>query len=107
MPEDYQPSIDPDLVKALATPETPDFERLAQEFTRCYGRYTQANPMHREELAAVADLLRQVWNARGKADILVAHTGAQLDTILDGAHVTNVLTVDANEMEQAIRSLDR
>ncbi len=89
MPEDYQPSIDPDLVKALAKPETPDFAQMADDVV--LGVVGDA-----DLVLSLASALRQVWNARGKADVDVARR-----------QLTNPFEDWPDDIYEAIRSLDR
>jgi hypothetical protein len=70
-------------------PETPDFEKLARQFSPDGAGLTEADKAREAKLTPlVADLLRQVWNARGAADL------AQLQR-------------PVSEVEAAIRALDR
>jgi hypothetical protein len=71
-------------------PESPDFEQLARQFFIDY----RGDP-----IVALAEQLRQVWNARGAADIATLETVVPtLTTVRPGA----MKTLDA-----ALRALDR
>lgn len=90
------------MPNADATVETPDFEQLARRLIVLIdsdGAAEDERPvddLHRQaianQLTVVAEQLRQVWNARGAADIAV---------IDDVAHTNQEPVADA------IRSLDR
>lgn len=75
-------------------PETPDFEKLARQFSPDGAGLTEADKAREAKMTPlVADLLRQVWNARGAADV--------------AAMETSHANYDWSELEAAIRSLDR
>jgi hypothetical protein len=75
-------------------PETPDFEQLARAaLTDQIGQYDAYR------VGPVADALRQVWNARGAADLAVLLAEDREEDDL----VTNALI----RLESAIRKLDR
>lgn len=71
-------------------PESPDFDQMALAIADRFGQDEESMP---RAVADIAEQLRQVWNARGAADI------AKLETAVPGAS-TKVLAV-------ALRSLDR
>jgi hypothetical protein len=74
-------------------PETPDFDRLADV---CLARVHEVrNKGLIAEHSVVVEQLRQIWNARGAADI------AKL-SLLNGVSGPSVKVLD-----QALRSLDR
>jgi hypothetical protein len=72
-------------------PDTPDFDTIAAQLL------VDLEPLAAEEtrqaMAVVAEQLRQVWNARGAADI------AKLEAELPGP--------DVKQLEHALRTLDR
>lgn len=70
-------------------PETPDFDAIID---RCFEECDPQRP-HDIYPAPFVEALRQVWNARGAADI------AKIDEIYSYA--------SWNAMERALRSLDR
>jgi len=73
------------------SPETPDFAKLARAFSA--DGPAAEDPNREERTALIADLLRQIWNARGDADV------AQVNGSL--------LTGNVPKLVDAIRSLDR
>jgi hypothetical protein len=76
-------------------PETPLFEVIAAEIVAMVG---ERGPTDAAKTAAVAVHLRQMWNARGAADI------AKLET-----EIPNAWTVGgpADALTRALRTLDR
>jgi hypothetical protein len=81
-------------------PETPDFERIALAIMLRHRRDIDAADDD-EGQAWIVEQLRQVWNARGAADI------AKLEIALVplvGAH-SSVISI--KHLDQALRQLDR
>lgn len=73
--------------------ETPDFEQLAREIDRIVTEYARTTLDLPDPMPAIVEQLRQVWNARGAADL----------DAMESAHSN----YDWSELEDAIRSLDR
>lgn len=70
--------------------ETPDFEKITERIALRTGAFQATLP---DVVAEVAEQLRQVWNARGAADI------AKVEEVYSHASL--------KAMESALRSLDR
>jgi len=91
-------------------PETPDFHRVAREVME---RRLVIVPTGRGDVApitdawkygvegAIAEALRQVWNARGAADLVAVDVSltSQMGATASGRYVRN--------LDRALRSLDR
>jgi hypothetical protein len=75
--------------------ETPDFEALARRIEHFFSPAVQGDAID------PADALRQVWNARGAADIvkLEAELTSQMGATASGPYVKN--------LDRALRTLDR
>lgn len=69
-------------------PESPDFDQMARDLLDAFIDTRQARPQQ------IVDYLRHVWNARGAADLAIV-----VDERLAG--------VDTEDMERAIKKLDR
>ena len=88
-------------------PETPDFEQLARQIFAVWSEHFRHNSEATRNLEVsitdAADQLRQVWNARGVADLAIVNTAlaAHLGEI---GYSTSAL--DAAVM-LAIQSMDR
>jgi hypothetical protein len=89
-------------------PETPGFEEIARglvdrrfEDTTLALKPETYTPWRQALVRAVADELRQVWNARGAADLTKLETElmAVMGAKSSGPYVKN--------LERALRSLDR
>jgi hypothetical protein len=70
-----------------AVPEVPDFDQIAEKMFDAMGRN------RKERIEHYARRLREIWNARGAADI------ATVEAELPGA--------STQELGRALRSLDR
>jgi len=92
-------------------PETPDFESIARRLIVLVdpnGAEEDENPvddLHRQaianQLAAVVEQVRLVWNARGAADIAKLQTELSMlmGSTMAGPYVSN--------LDRALRTLDR
>ncbi len=81
----------------------PDFEQIAQRTlgdATVIGRTTDAIAI----VVAIAEQLRQVWNARGAADLKEFDAAIATQLQADASHQTNI---DLNAVAHAIRSVDR
>ena len=78
--------------------ETPDFDQIARKLFDDYVGYVD-DP--NATLAAIAEQLRLIWNARGAADItkLEAELSAMMGVTAAGPYVKN--------LDRALRQLDR
>jgi len=78
-------------------PETPDFDHIATSLLRAIEKAGGSDrPV--ASTRAIADQLRQVWNARGAADIAKVE---EVDAELDGGELF------AAGLTHALRTLDR
>ena len=77
-------------------PEPPDFEQLAQDLAETIRGERTDRDMERR----LAEQLRQVWNARGAADI------AKLEWVFD-PEVPSYGPPSMKTLDRALRSLDR
>jgi len=77
-------------------PESPDFDQIARELS--LGLAVLGVAAYREAFAKdLAEQLRQVWNARGAADL--AKVDAEMAASAGHPHAKN--------LDRALRSLDR
>ena len=77
--------------------EPPDFDQIARRLSGVWGDSGTRETMH----AAIAEQLRQAWNARGAADLvkLDAELTSMMGGTASGPYVKN--------LDRALRSLDR
>lgn len=85
----------------------PDFEQIARRIAAETGvgrleEWDSDDPSRVE--AAIAEQLRQIWNARGAADLKEFDAAIATQLQADASHQTNI---DLNAVAHAIRSVDR
>ncbi len=82
-------------------PESPDFEQIAQALVEELGTPAIYDVQH---VRRIVEQLRQVWNARGAADLKEFDAAIATQLQADASHQTNI---DLNAVAHAIRSVDR
>jgi hypothetical protein len=89
-------------------PDTPDFEQIARRVVDAVDSHVhdsvipiKSDPVRETVVRQVAEQLRQVWNARGAADI------ARLETELSSLMGVTAAGQYVKNLDRALRTLDR
>ncbi len=81
-------------------PEFPDFDQIARQFAQDAMSWEDGMSSEAEDLAELAEQLRQVWNARGAADR--AKVEHELSTMMG----SNMAGPYLKNLDRALRRLD-
>ncbi|OFW37640.1 MAG: hypothetical protein A3J29_06090 [Acidobacteria bacterium RIFCSPLOWO2_12_FULL_67_14b] len=91
-------------------PETPDFEQIARDLVLGLNKQTWDGDEEAAALGAIAEQLRQVWNARGAADVKALFETRDRMAVgdpLDQSRAVGLERVIDDHLAPALRSLDR
>jgi hypothetical protein len=82
-------------------PETPDFEKIAREIDRVVTEYARTTLDLPDPVPVIIEQLRQVWNARGAADLakIEIDLSTMMGTTAAGPYLKN--------LDRALKTLDR